>query len=258
MLIRGALHVHSSLSHDGTLTIAELAQWYRTRGYQFAALGEHSQDMDELKVRALVEQSSENSTSGFCVLPGIEFACKGGLHIVGIGLTSLFGVAEPAAVIQAIHQHHGYAVLAHPKRNGWKCPLHVVREIDAAEIWNVGYDGKFLPSPQSVVGFRRLRQVNPRLFAVAGHDFHRESGFYDVALEMDVPCLSAASILQNLRLGQYTIQARLFSCNAQADFSWFQSARLRWLGWQLDKFREARDLLLRWSSFAKVHHTPYH
>jgi predicted metal-dependent phosphoesterase TrpH len=258
MLIRGALHVHSSLSHDGTLPIAKLVQWYRAHGYQFAALGEHSQDMDEVKVRALVEQSNENSSTDFCLIPGIEFACKGGLHIVGVGVTSLVKDLDPVRVAQAIHGHGGYAVLAHPKRYNWKCPLHVVGAIDAAEIWNVAHDGKFLPSPQSVVGFRRLRQVNPRLLAIAGHDFHRQAGFYDVAIEMDVPGLSRQSILQNLRLGAYTIRARLFSCNAQANFSWFQSTRLRWLGWQIGKLREARDLLLQWSSFAKVHHTSHH
>lgn len=257
MLIRGALHVHSSLSHDGTLTIAELAQWYRARGYGFIALAEHSQDMDQAKLRALAEQSSDNSSETFCVIPGLEFACRGGLHILGIGITSLLNVFEPAAVTHGIHQQNGYAVLAHPKRNNWKCPLHVVRMIDAAEIWNVAYDGKFLPSPQSLVGFPRLRQVNPRLFAVAGHDFHRQAGFYNVAIELDVSSLSAPSILQALRLGLYRIRARLFSCNAHADLSWLQRARSRCLGWQITKLREARDLFLR-SSFAKVHYTPYH
>jgi predicted metal-dependent phosphoesterase TrpH len=257
VLIRGALHVHSSLSHDGTLTIAELVRWYSSHGYQFIAMGEHSQDMDQAKLGALVEQSSGNSSSSFSVIPGIEFACKGGLHIVGIGMTSVFDVFEPAAVIQAIHEHNAYAILAHPDRYHWNCPLHVVREIDAVEIWNVGHDGKFLPSPQSLVGFPRLRRANPRLLAVAGHDFHKETGFYDVAIELDVSSLSAPSILQGLRLGQYIIRARLFSCNAHADLSWFQSARLRCLGWQIIRLREARDLFLR-SSFAKVHHTPYH
>jgi predicted metal-dependent phosphoesterase TrpH len=257
VLIRGALHVHSSLSHDGTLSIAELAQWYRAHDYQFIALGEHSQDMDQVKLRALVEQSAENSSSGFCIVPGIEFACKGRVHILGIGITSLLDVFDAVAVTEAIHQLNGYAVLAHPKRNEWKCPPQLVRVVDAAEIWNVAYDGKLLPSPQSVIGFPRLRQINPRLFAVAGHDFHRRGGFYDVAIELDVSSLSAPSILEGLRLGRYRIRARLFSCTAEADFSWIQSALLRCLGWQIIKLREARDLFLR-LPFAKVHHTPYH
>jgi predicted metal-dependent phosphoesterase TrpH len=41
MRVRGALHVHSKLSHDGTLTISDLVQLYRRNGYQFLALGDH-------------------------------------------------------------------------------------------------------------------------------------------------------------------------------------------------------------------------
>jgi hypothetical protein len=240
MLIRGALHVHSTLSHDGTLAIPELVDWYRSYGYRFIALGEHAQDMDQAKIGILKEQSRENSSGEFCVIPGLEFACQGGFHIVGIGMTSLLMALDPAAVIHAIHENKAYAILAHPKKNGWNCPLHVSQIVDAAEIWNVGYDGKFLPSPQSLAGFPKLRQANPKLFAVAGQDFHRASGFYDVAIEMDVSSVSAGSILRNLRSGRYTIRARLFSCGSQAEFSRFRSARLRVMSWQLGKLRQLR------------------
>jgi hypothetical protein len=244
LLIRGALHIHSTLSHDGTLTIAELAQWYRRYGYRFIALGEHAQDMDEVKIAAMKEQCGESSSSEFCVIPGLEFACRGGLHIVGIGMTSLLEMVDPMAVIEAIHDHDGYAVLAHPKRNGWKCPLHISEVIDAAEIWNVGYDGKFLPSPLSLEGFPKLRRANPKLFAVAGHDFHRTSGFYDVGIEMDVPSLSPGSILHNLHAGRYAIRALFFSCSSRGEVSRFASARLRLLSWQLGKLRQLRDAVV--------------
>ena len=245
MRARGALHVHSNLSHDGTMTIAELAAWYRDRGYHFIAVGEHSQDMNEARVRELVDQSERASSDDFRVIPGIEFACKGGLHILGIGVTTLFSHFDPVVVTDAIHEHDGYAVVAHPTRKGTKVPPEVVHKADAAEIWNVGYDGRFLPSSQSLICFRNMRQLNPRLLAVAGHDFHRKGGFYDVAVEMDVGLLSAAAIVQNLRSGQYTIRARLFRCHADRDFTWFQSARLSFLSWQIGKLRGARDLLWR-------------
>jgi predicted metal-dependent phosphoesterase TrpH len=241
--VRGALHVHSTLSHDGTLTIPELVAWYRKYGYRFIALGEHAQDMDEDKIAILKQQSAEYSTSDFCVIPGLEFACKGGFHIVGLGMTSLLDVVEPAAVIQAIHARKGYAILAHPKRNGWSCPLHVSELIDAAEIWNVGYDGKFLPSPQSLAGFPKLRQANPKLLAVAGQDFHRVAGFYDVGIEMAVSSLSPESILRNLHHGRYTIRARHFSCDSKAAFSMLESARLRVASWQLGKLRQLRTVV---------------
>lgn len=243
MLIRGALHVHSDLSHDGQLPIRELAGWYGAYGYQFIALGEHAQDMDQAKVRALEERCQENSSPSFCLIPGLEFACKGGFHILGLGVTSLISSFDPAAVVDAIHQQNGYAVLAHPKRNSWKCPLHVTRAIDAAEIWNVVYDGKFLPSPQSLAGFPNLRRMNPKLLAVAGHDFHQKGGFYDVAIEMNAGSLSSDTVLRNLRNGAYWIRAPLFSCGARAEFSRFQSARLRITSWHLGKLRRLREVV---------------
>jgi predicted metal-dependent phosphoesterase TrpH len=245
MRIRGALHVHSILSHDGTMTIAEVAAWYKDRGYQFVAMGEHSQDMDDLKVRELIGQSERASSAQFCVVPGIEYACRGGLHIVGIGVTSLIPYFEPVPVIDSIHEHGGYAVLAHPTRKGTKVPGEVLGKIDAAEIWNIGNDGKFLPSSRSLKCFRNMRQMNPRLLAVAGHDFHRKAGFYDVAIEMDVAFLSSAAVLQNLRAGRYSIRARLFRCNADRDLTWFESARFFLLSWQIGMLRGARDVLLR-------------
>jgi len=54
--VKGALHIHSQLSHDGTMTIAELASWYRGKGYQFLAMGEHAEDLNEAKVQMLVDQ----------------------------------------------------------------------------------------------------------------------------------------------------------------------------------------------------------
>jgi hypothetical protein len=244
ILVRGALHVHSTLSHDGTLAIPELVTWYRKHGYRFIALGEHAQDMDDAKIGMLKQQSLENSSSEFCVIPGLEFACEGGLHIVGLGMTSLLDVLDPAAVIKAIHAHKGYAILAHPKRNGWNCPLHVSQLVDAAEIWNVGYDGKFLPSPQSLAGFPKLRHANPKLRAVAGQDFHRTSGFYDVGIEMEVSSLSPNTILRNLHDGRYTIRAPHFSCNSRAGFSKLESARLRVVSWQLGKLRQLRNAVV--------------
>src|ERR1700736_3831333 len=83
MRTKGALHIHSKLSRDGTMTIAELASWYKQNGYGFIAMGEHAEDLDEAKVEALRQQSLQHSNDEFCVVPGIEFAVTKTLHIVG-------------------------------------------------------------------------------------------------------------------------------------------------------------------------------
>ena len=247
MRIRGALHVHSKLSRDGTMTIAELVHWFRRNGYQFLAMGEHAEDLDEAKLHALCEQSTENSNDEFCVIPGIEFAGNGDVHILGIGVARLVPEKDPAAIAEEIHRQGGLAILAHPKRIRWECPAEVLLGIDAVEIWNVGYDGKYLPSVKALSGFRRMQQINPKLLAVASHDFHRTASFYDVAIEVDVISLTPEAILKNLRQGCYAIRSPFFRADPAARLSRMEAFSLRLLSQQLSNMRKARSFFLRWS-----------
>jgi len=247
MRIRGALHVHSTMSHDGTLTVAELARFYAQRGFDFIAIGEHSQDMDDRKLRALVEQSAAASHPGFLVIPGIEYTCDvPGMHIFGLGSLLLAEDSRPLTAIHTIHESDGYAVLAHPRRLGWQCPAELVGAIDAVEIWNVGYDGKYLPSVQAIRGFRQMKAANSKLLGVASHDLHRQPGFYDVGIEMEVVALERAAVLTNMRAGTYKISSRYFSSGSHFDISWMQSAFLRLLSVQISRARQVRSLVVRW------------
>lgn len=247
MRARGALHVHSTLSRDGTMTIAELAHWYAAKGYQFLAMGEHAEDLNEATVEVLRQQSADHSTPQFCVIPGMEFSCSGGIHIHGIGATRLVAEKEPLAVIHEIHAQGGLAILAHPKRIRWKCPRAILLAVDGAEIWNVGYDGKYLLSPQALGGFRRMQEANPELLAVASHDFHRTASFYDVAIEMDVARLTREAFLRNLRAGRYEIRGQFFRTDPRARFSWVETVWFWLLGWQLSTLRKARSFLFQGS-----------
>jgi predicted metal-dependent phosphoesterase TrpH len=242
---RGALHIHSTLSRDGTMTIAELARYYRQKGYQFLAMGEHAEDLDESKVQALREQSVANSTDEFCVIPGIEFAVTRQIHIVGIGVASLIRLESPVYVAGQVHEQGGMAILAHPTRLGWECPPEVLLAVDAAEIWNVGYDGKYLPSAKALPAFERMHQVNPKLLAVASHDFHRSASFYDVAVEMEAVPLSPEVILRNLKQGCYRITSAFFNCEPAGRVSAAGVALIRHVSSKLEKIRRVRSILSR-------------
>ena len=248
MRAKGALHIHSQLSHDGTLTIAELASWYRGKGYQFLAMGEHAEDLNVAKVQALVDESARNSDDKFCVLPGIEFAVTRHMHIVGLGVTRLIPPNDPVTVVHEIHQQGGFAILAHPMRIGWQCAADVLQAIDAAEIWNVGYDGKYLPSPVALSGFRGMQQLNPNLLAVASHDFHRTASYYDLGIEMEVALLSREPILQNLQNGRYVNRSRFFRADARARVSPIRAGLLNIISRQLRHIRNVRALFLRFTA----------
>lgn len=244
MRVKGALHVHSRLSRDGTMSIDELVRYYRQNGYQFLAMGEHGEDLDESKLQALRELSAQNTTDEFCVIPGIEFAATSNIHIVGIGITNLIQANDPLDCAKAIREQHGFAVLAHPKRMGWECRADVLLSVEGVEIWNVGYDGKYLPSPKALSGFRRMQQINPKLLAVASHDFHRAASFYDVAIEMDVPLISAEVILRNLHGGMYSIRSLFFRADPRAQLSKMKIASMWLASQQLSQMRKLRTALL--------------
>ncbi len=246
MRIKGALHVHSSLSGDGTMTIAELRRWYRGHGYQFIALTEHAEDLDEAGVERLETQSQANSDEGFRVIPGLEFSADPGLHLLGLGVTRLFPQTNLLAVIGHIHAEEGLAVLAHPRRIGWKCAAEILREIDAVEIWNVGYDGKFLPPAAALGRFAGWRRVNPRLLGVAGHDLHRRESFYDAAVEVDAATLSREAILASLRQGRYEIRSLFFRADPAGRVSPGRAALLRMMSEPLRQARRARAAAWGW------------
>lgn len=248
MRIRGALHVHSTLSRDGTMTIAELARYYKGKGYQFLAMGEHAEDLDEAKVQALRDQSIQNSDDQFCVIPGIEFAVTRQIHIVGIGIVNLIHLENPMYVAGQIGEQGGISILAHPKRLGWDCPPEVLLAMDAAEIWNVGYDGKYLPSAKALPAFERMRQINPRLLAIASHDFHRTASFYDVGVEMDAASLSPDPILQNLKCGAYRVCSAFFNCDPHGHASAAGAALVRHVSGTLEQMRRVRSSFARRSA----------
>lgn len=129
-----------------------------------------------------------------------------------------------------------------------KGPGDILHAVDVVELWNVGYDGKFLPSARALGGFAAMRQGNPQLSAVAGHDLHRPESFYDMSLEMDVSQLFAPAVLENLRCGRYEIRSRFFHTSSDATISPAKAACLRVASGQPRNLRCARSLGLEWFS----------
>ena len=211
-------------------------------------MGEHAEDLDEKKIQALREQSAANTGPEFCVIPGIEFAVTIQIHIVGVGVVSLIGLDNPVDVAEQVRKQGGFSILAHPKRAGWTCPAEILRVLDAAEIWNIGYDGKYLPCAKALPAFAHMRQFNPQLRAVASHDFHRLESFYDVAIEMNVAVPAVDPVIQNLKAGTYRVCSPFFNCGSDGHTSVTGTALVRHLSGQLDRVRRARSSFARWTA----------
>jgi predicted metal-dependent phosphoesterase TrpH len=228
------------------MTIEELAEWYVERGYQFIAIGEHSEDMSEEKVEILKRQSTGHSRDGFCIIPGIEYSCTAGIHIFGLGALRLTREANPVRVAEEIRTQGGIAILAHPYRYNWDCAPELLKAVNAVEIWNVAYDGKYLPSAQAPEALYGMRRINPELLAIAGQDLHGKAGFYDVAVQTEADYLTPEAIRSSLLRGDYLIKSRFFQITGRAHFSSLKSTFLRVGSWQLGNLRKARDFYRRW------------
>jgi hypothetical protein len=160
----------------------------------------------------------------------------------------LISESAPVLLTEEVRRRGGLAVLAHPQRLQWRIPAELIQAVDAVEIWNVGYDGKYVPTARALREYQKMRQANPRLLAVAGQDFHRPGAFYDVSIEMDLPGFSAKAILEGLRKGDYQIRSRFFGCDSRARLSRTSARWLGFLSWQLQGLRKARDTVWRWSA----------
>ncbi len=259
--LKGALHIHTTLSSDGTLSLNQVKNLLQKKGFDFAIITEHSQDVNRQTFSYLASECKNRSDKSFLFIPGLEFNSAGGLHILGIGIEGFMDEEDPAEIIKEIHIKGGLAILAHPSEETWQevlklkdkliqkqeISLHTLHPnptkggglhkfspplmggdkgegdyvnlfnsfaIDGIEIWNVGRDGKFLPSLKSIKLYQKLRDLNLRIKACVGMDLHAEGGFYDVSLSVRDTALKKVSILNALAEGNFENKSRFFKVEA--------------------------------------------
>src|SRR5215475_16147546 len=101
--MRGVLHVHSQFS-DGEESLERIVQTFRDAGMAFIAVSDHAEVFDEGRMREYVAQCDSLSSSNFLVIPGLEFALKGGIiHILGYGITKRVRAAGMDELVDGIH-----------------------------------------------------------------------------------------------------------------------------------------------------------
>lgn len=219
---KGAVHLHTTLSHDGVLTLPELARFIRSKGYDFMAVTEHSQDMTETKLAELETGAAELSDDTFLIIPGIEFNCTGTIHILGIGVTKLCASEDPTTVVDHIQSCGGLAVLAHPSNKDYPIDVAWVKKLDGCEIWNNRH-GKWLPQMHAVRKFEELSRAAPGLKAFAGLDLHSPVGYSHVAMEVEADSTARDELFGALREGDYSLvgqSLRIRSDGRVGRFEW--------------------------------------
>ena len=114
MLTKGVLHVHSRFS-DGEESLERLVEVFQQSGMQFAAVSDHAEVFDDRRMEEYVHLCEALTSNSFLVIPGLEFALKGGtIHILGYGIRKRVRFSSIEGLVDGIHDAGGIAVLAHP------------------------------------------------------------------------------------------------------------------------------------------------
>ena len=171
----GILHVHSEYSHDSRDSIESLRGYALERGIGFVGLTDHAEDLDADDYVELRRDCEACSDEQVRIFPGLEFRFPGfrGLHLLALNLREWIAPASPAEFVAMTCGTADLTISAHPVLYRYRMP-DVVREgIDAVEVWNTGYNTRYLPDPKAIRLLAGIRRSRPEVVAIAGLDQHR-------------------------------------------------------------------------------------
>ena len=159
MELRLDLHIHSARSHDGRMTVEEIAARARALGLDAVAVCDHD-----------VVYTGPKEVGGVLIVPGVELSTEHG-HLLG-----LF-VDDPAVrhtvfpeTVRAVRDAGGMAVLAHPfqHRRDADRLLPLLPDLDGMEVWNGRADRKIPEANALAAQFAAAHGLRP----TAGSDAH--------------------------------------------------------------------------------------
>jgi predicted metal-dependent phosphoesterase TrpH len=205
--MRGVLHVHSRFS-DGEELLERVAQTFRDAGMNFVAMSDHAEVFDAQRMQEYVDICDALSSNQFAVIPGLEFAFKGGsIHILGYGITHRVAALSMEQLVDGIHEEGGIAVLAHPPTGSINMIGPIKGKLDGIEVWNGRYDGTVAPRAESFQLLRRVRMSNLKVAAYGGIDLHSiGQARKPVYHEVDTEVIQRGHILDALRTARFTVR----------------------------------------------------
>ena len=204
--MRGVLHAHSRFS-DGAESLEGVVQIFRDAGMSFVAMSDHAEVFDEERMQEYVAICDALSDEDFLVIPGLEFAFKGGsIHILGYSITQRIHASSMEQLVDRIHEAGGIAVLAHPPQGSINMIGSIKGTLDGIEVWNGRHDGTFAPRAESFQLFRRLRMSNFKISAYCGIDLHNiGQARKPLYVQVETDALRCPNVIDALRAGRFTI-----------------------------------------------------
>jgi hypothetical protein len=241
----GALHVHTTYSHDGRDTPEQLAGFARARGIAFIGLTDHAEDFDRAKFERFHAHCGEASGDGVTLIPGLEFRFEGfpGLHLLALGLERWIEPSTPGDFLRMTQQTARFTIVAHPLLCRYRIPDDVATGIHAVEVWNAAYNTRFLLDPRAIRLLETIRRRSPAVVGIAGLDQHdsRNDRETRVVLTSD----AAADPLAELREGRFVNVGRTMRFPPRAPFGPAGLAALTALRAGLDLANAVHEQVMR-------------
>src|SRR5262245_26450196 len=223
MLTKGVLHVHSRFS-DGEESLERLVGVFQQSGMRFAAVSDHAEVFDDRRMEEYVQLCDALSSNSFLVIPGLEFALKGGtIHILGYGIRKRVRFNSMEGLVDGIHDAGGIAVLAHPPVGSINLIGSVKTKLDGVEVWNGRYDGTVAPRADSFQLLRRIRSFNSKAAAFCGVDLHQIGQARKlIYMEVQADRCEEASILDAIRSSHFTLHGSNTTIPASGNLTFVQ------------------------------------
>jgi len=193
------LHCHTTES-DGSLSPAQVLQWYRDLGFDAVAITDHNR----VTVPPAVPE-------GLILIPGLEKSTNEG-HVVLLGVSTVPEGKDAQAVIDAARALGGYASLAHPSWSvGFsKAELDRLQGFSFTEVFNEVVRPFISGGGWESAVWDYLLSRGERVWGLAVDDLHGEDmfdmarGFVMVNVERaSAAAISPAVILSSLAEGNF-------------------------------------------------------
>ena len=198
---KGIIHIHTTFSYDGTLSLSDIVQLAKNRDIDFIILTEHAEDFDDNKMQLLINDCNAATNEDFLVIPGLEFNSNG-IHILGIGLERYINGTDPEELIRQIHENNGLAILAHTEYYK-KIPYEKLKDIDLIEIWNPRYGERLSPSIKSMKILNEFRTMRKTFIASGGLDLHKLRDLVPLYQVVSADRLTKKDVLLSLKRGEF-------------------------------------------------------
>jgi hypothetical protein len=202
MQIKGISHVHSKYSHDGEISLAELKEYFKQKGFKFLLLTEHLHDVSEEKIRQIIDDCHSLNDDEFIIVPGLELD-HNNKHFLIIGIDGSQNTSEELIKRSSPNK---LIIWAHPFFTGRPSLDDILNyPLDGLEIWNSVYDGKIFPRWGALKLLGKLCKEK-KLLGFCGIDLHRFSHAGGPFIGLEVRNFSQDDILSNLKAGKFFMQ----------------------------------------------------